>query len=196
MPSCTIQVGSIAAGQAPGARIDADTIISWQPTSSAQVTTHPVEDGTQVSDNITREPRTGTASLLFSPDPTTPNLLPSAGLTRPEQAFAALSQAMQQRSTVFVSIDGQVYDPAAITSLSMVRNDPTFSRQIDIGWTEIVLVQAKRTQARVVQRIRRRGVKVKQTTQPTRADLALIGATAAAQGNFALAVPSLAGALL
>ena len=30
----------------------------------------------------------------------------------------------------------------------------------------------KRTQARVVRRIRRRGVKVKQTTQPTRADLA------------------------
>lgn len=195
MPSCTIQIGSIRAGYTPGARIDPDTIIAWQPTVTAQVTTSPVEDGTQIADNITREPRTGTASLLFSPFPTQPNLLPS-GLSRPEQAFTALTQAMQNRTPVFVYIDGQVYDPAAITSLSMVRNDPTYTRQIDIAWSEMIVVQAKRAQARPVARVSRRGVKRKQTTQPTRADLALQAATAFARGNFAVAVPSLAGAVL
>lgn len=196
MPTCTIQIGSIAAGQTPGARIDADTIISWTPSQTAQVTTHPVEDGSMVSDNITREPRTGSAQLMFTPFPTSPDLLPSAGLTRPEQAFTALVQAMQQRSTVFVVIDGQVYDPAAITSVSMDRNQSTYARIIDVQWTEIVLVQAQRTQVRVTRRVKRRGVKQKQTTQPTRADLAIQGATALATGNWAVAAPSLAGALL
>jgi hypothetical protein len=196
MPTCTIQIGSIAAGQTPGARIDADTIISWTPSQTAQVTTHPVEDGSMVSDNITREPRTGSAQLMFTPFPSSPDLLPSAGLTRPEQAFTALVQAMQQRSTVFVVIDGQVYDPAAITSVSMDRNQSTYARIIDVQWTEIVLVQAQRTQVRVTRRVKRRGVKQKQTTQPTRADLAIQGATALATGNWAVAAPSLAGALL
>ena len=196
MPTCTIQIGSIAAGQTPGARIDADTIISWTPSQTAQVTTHPVEDGSMVSDNITREPRTGSAQLMFTPFPTSPDLLPSAGLTRPEQAFTALVQAMQQRSTVFVVIDGQVYDPAAITSVSMDRNQSTYARIIDVQWTEIVLVQAQRTQVRVTRRVKRRGVRQKQTTQPTRADLAIQGATALAVGNWAVAAPSLAGALL
>ena len=196
MASCTIQIGSIAAGQTPGARIDADSIISWSPSQTAQVTTHPVEDGSQVSDNITREPRTGSAQLIFSPFPTTPNLLPSAGLTRPEQAFAALIQAMQRRSTVFVVIDGQVYDPAAITSVSMDRNQSTYARIIDIQWTEIVLVQSQRTRVRVTKRVVRRGVKQKQTTQPTRADLALTGATAFARGNWVAAVPTLVGSIL
>jgi len=196
MPSCTIQIGSIAAGQTPGAILNPDSVVSWTPTVTAEVTTNPAEDGSQIADNITNQPRSGEAALMFSPSPSTPGLLPSPGPSRPEQAFQILTDAMTRKQAVFIVIDGHVYDPAAITSVRMPRQAPVDSRTLEIAWTEIKLVQARRASVRPVARLRRKGVKSKTVTQPTRADLAQSAATNILLGRWLSAVPQAIGAAL
>lgn len=196
MPGCTITVGSALAGQQPGFQISPDSVIQWTPTDTATATTHPAEDGSNISDNITLEPRSFTASLMFTPYPSEPGLFPFAGLERPEVAFTALQQAMQRRQTFRVAIEDRVYDPCILTSLSMQRQAPVMSRLIDVAFTEVVIVQSQRAKVRPVVRLRRKAAKVRTVTQMTRADAALAAAVNVAQGRWLTAIPFAGAAVL
>lgn len=193
MPSfCSITIGSALVGEVPGAVVQADTILQWTPTGAATVTTSPVEDGTQISDNIVVEPKTFSASLMFSAIGE-PGLQPT-GTDRPEKVVTILEDARIAKRACRVVIEGRVYDPAVITSCVVQRNNAFDSRTIDIQVQEIRIVQARRV--RVSARVRRKFAKRRAVVQPTRGDLAVTAAVEAASGRWVNALVTLGASAL
>ena len=189
---CSITIGSALVGEIPGSIVQADTILQWTPTTTVTATTSPVEDGTQIADNLTVEPRTFTASLMFASNGE-PGLQPF-GVDRPDKAVTILQDAMASRKACRVVIEGRVYDPAAITSLVVQRNNAFDSRTIDIQVQEIRIVQARRV--RVAARVRRKFAKQRKVVQPTRGDLAVTAAVEAASGRWVNAIITLGASTL
>ncbi len=181
-----------------GTQIIPDTLLTATHTASADATDHPVEDGSALSDNIVRKPRTVSLTLVFSPfNAGTDTLSPASSISRPDQAFDALSGAMDRRERVYALVDNRFYTPAAITSLSMPRafEDGT-SRTITLELKEILTAYA-RTVAKLAPRksIRSKtGKKIKAVGIAT-SDAAILAGANLAAGNLGSALGIITGAL-
>jgi hypothetical protein len=181
-----------------GTQIIPDTLDTATHTVTAEATDHPVEDGSALSDNIVRKPRTVSMVLTFSPFPVRTDTLTPAGDSRPDQAFDALAGAMERRERVYAMIDGKFYTPAAITSLTMPRafTDGS-SRTINLELKEILTAYA-RTAAKLAPKARlksKMGKKIK-AVGLARSDAAILAGVNLASGNLGTALGYITGAVL
>lgn len=193
MPSpCIITVGSALVGEVPGSVVECDTVLQWAPVTTVTATTSPVEDGTTIADNLTVEPRTFSGSLMFATVGETG--LQPAGSDRPDRAVTILQDAMAAKRAFRIVCEGRVYDPCAITGLTVQRNNAFASRVVDIQVQEIRIVQARRV--RVAARVRRKFAKRRTVVQPTRGDLAVTAAVEAASGRWVNAIVTLGASTL
>lgn len=181
-----------------GTQIIPDILETATHTSTAEATDHPVEDGSALSDNIVRKPRTVSMALVFSPFPVRTETLSPTGISRPDQAFDALAGAMERRERVYAVIDGKFYTPAAITSLTMPRafTDGS-SRTINVELKEILTAYA-RTVAKLAPRTSiksKTGKKIK-AVGLARSDAAILAGANLAAGNLGTALGYIAGTVL
>ena len=171
-----------------GVLVEPDTAITVGHTREAETTTHPVEDGSAIADNIVRKPPTVSLRCIFSPHPLSGEDLSPRGTDRPQRAFDALALAMQQRETVTVLSDGLFYGPAVITRLSMQRAfEDGSSRTFDLDLTEVLQVATKTAKLIPATTIKHGTGRRKTTVAPTKAQVATKAAMAFAGGNWVAA---------
>lgn len=156
--------------------VQPDTCTTVTHEFTAEATDHPVEDGSAVTDNVVKKPRTCTATMLFSPVPLAEgNFTPTPGPDRPQKAFDLLADSMQRRERVNACFDGVFYSPAVITSLSIPRVfDDGTSRTINIAVKEILTVYSKTAKIKPNANIAKGTGKKKKNTNGANADPAIL----------------------
>lgn len=133
-----------------GYSIQPDTAEALTHKREAETTEHPVEDGSAIADHIIVKPRTFSISTNWTPRPWNDTYSPSAAPDRPERAFDILSGIVQGKKVVTIGLDGVIYKPVVIISLSMTRiladGD---SRNIQLECKEIQIAQGQLVTAKV-----------------------------------------------
>jgi len=102
-------------------------------TKSAEVTSHPVEDGSTVSDHVSLQPDRLTINGVFSNDPLLNQLvtkllssgLASIGPRRAENAYNQLVEVFLKRRPVTVSTSFEEYEDMVITGVNHSRDAST-----------------------------------------------------------------------
>jgi len=177
-----------------GSIVEPDSAITVNHGNECETTTHPIEDGTSITDHIIRKPNTVSLRLLFSPFPLSGDDLAPRGVDRPVRAFDVLSRAMQRRETVTIATDGQFYGPAVITKLGMDRSfEDGSSRTLTVEATEIVQIVSKTIALQPANAIRHGTGKKKSVVPLTKAQVATAAAIAAATGHWGNAAAILTG---
>lgn len=124
--------------------VEADLVLSIEPSSEAELAQHPIEDGSQLTDHVIRRPRGAKLEVVFSPEPEgRPNAQPS-GPSRPEMARRRLLRACDQGEVCQVRVDGDSYYPAVLTSVMSPRAfaDGT-ARRVQVQVQELLVAESQ-----------------------------------------------------
>lgn len=156
--------------------VEADACVSRSTEVTAEATQWPIEDRSTISDHVIVQPLTMTLELVFSRHPLVPVQGQQSGDTRPQQAFAALQQALQTRADVTVTTPDGVTTALVLTGVSSPQTAADgYSRSVSVRATQIVKVTSQESSVPV----RRRAAALK--TQSAAQDLgSLLGRVAVA----------------
>jgi hypothetical protein len=148
---------SLIFGEKAKARIgiaELDASLSETHSMSAEVTNHPVEEGSEISDHIRKQPDSIQISGVVSntplvylasiqaPSPLMNDLTPVSD--RAELAYAELQRIMSQGETVEVVTSLRTYENMALTSLSITRDAASgnvLNASMDLR--EVIIVKSK-----------------------------------------------------
>lgn len=156
--------------------------------NTAEVTRHPIEDGSKLSDHIIVNPNSVQIQSFWTPRPEDDTLSPS-GANRPQQAYDILSGVLNRKESLIIEIDGITYDPAALTKVGMPRAyDDGDGRMIPIEATVMQIVSGKTVKVKVAQGLKGKGAKKKTVAQLGKASLAAAAALELVAGDFTGAV--------
>lgn len=99
-----------------------DLLLAEDHSLESSVTSHPVEDGSEINDHIQNETPSGSITGLI-----TNFSIKSKGITsnRPQDAFDLLYQLWEERELVTICTMLRVYDDMAITSAPVARDNET-----------------------------------------------------------------------
>lgn len=138
--------------------VEFDASLSETHSMNAAVTDHPVEEGSEISDHIRRQPDsvqiTGIVSdtpiiwlaSIAAPSPLMNDLTPVRD--RAELAYAELQRLMNQGETVEVVTSLRIYENMAITSLSITRDSINGNvLNATIGLREIIVAKSETVSA-------------------------------------------------
>lgn len=163
MALCTISFAN-------GGSIQPDTAEIFEHLREAEVTEHPVEDGSAIADHVIVKPLRFTLTTNWTPRPFDSNYLP-AGNDRPDRAFDQLTFALQYKQSLSVELDGIIYSPVILTSVTMQRvladGD---GRTIQLEGKQIQIVQGQVVTAKVAAALKSKAKPKKKKTAPTKAD--------------------------
>ncbi len=121
--------------------IEADCVVSAEIRGDSEVVDYPVEDGSQLSDHVTKKPRAASFVLRFTPTPDRVGVLP-AGPTRPEVARRRLLKAAHEAEICWVVWDGGAYYPAILNSVSAPRDNNADGRTVQVEVREILIAES------------------------------------------------------
>jgi len=136
MSSCQVRMG-------PGLNeiIESDLVIQGEPKAACEVSKYPVEDGSQLTDQVILQNRGISLQLFFSPNPD--RTVQPSGPTRPEVARRRLMAAAQRGEIVQVVWDNGSYYPAVLTSVSSPRNAQGDGRWVTVDVEELQVAESE-----------------------------------------------------
>jgi len=121
--------------------IEADCVVSAEVHGECETSDYPAEDGSQLTDNVTKKSRGASFTVKFTPNPDRAGVLPS-GPTRPEVARRRLLKAAYDAEICWVVWDGGAYYPAVLTSVSAPRDANTNGRTVQIEVRELQIAES------------------------------------------------------
>ena len=133
-----------------------DLILSESHNISNEVSEHPVEDGSVISDHIKNNLENGSLTVMVSNFSL--NIFTSVLSDRAQDAYDEIVRIWKNRELVTIVSVLKVYDDVAITDVSTARSADTGSAIVmDIGFKKVKIVKLKTVLIDV-------GVKIKGTT--------------------------------
>lgn len=136
MAFCEIELSS-------GLVISPDTAELVTHQREAEVTDHPVEDGSSIADHVIVKPKTFQLTTNWTPRPWDDSFMPP-GINRPQQAFDILAAACQDKTLIWVQVDDIDYQPVIIQRVTMQREFADGDgRTIQLDCKVITIVQGK-----------------------------------------------------
>lgn len=160
MALCTITLPN-------GSSIQPDTAEVFEHVREAEVTEHPVEDGSAISDHIIVKPKTFTITTNWTPFPNDVLSLPAPGESRPDQAFTILATMVENKATLRIELDGITYTPVVLTKVTMQRVFADGNgRTIHLDCKEIQIVQGRLVTAKVAAALKPKAAPKKKKITP------------------------------
>jgi hypothetical protein len=124
--------------------IELDANLNEISSSSHQVTDHPVEDGSNISDHIIKDPEELQIDGLITNTPSSLVDALSASSTRAEDAYDELKTLQENQEPVSVFTSKREYENMVITRLARTRNSGVGEAvQFSISLREIKTVQSE-----------------------------------------------------
>jgi len=99
--------------------INFDLVLSENHNFNAKVTSHPIEDGSEISDHIENELENGTINGLISNFSLNTAIITS---NRAQDVFEALVALWKEKTTVTITTVLRVYENVVITSMPFMRD--------------------------------------------------------------------------
>lgn len=144
MAEVVVKIGpSILDGESFGTILTLDASVSQSHSRTANVTSHPVEEGADVVDHVRSEPVTLSITGILSATPLGAETDPWSG--RETDGWAVLEDVIQARQPVTIITSLRSYDNMVLTSLSTVRERGVRAIHPQIEAREIRIVQAATT---------------------------------------------------